>query len=489
MERFMRSHSSRSGYWFLVSALTIAVGCTGGSDSGSSHQSPLKTNVLVARSSDGGATWTAPSALNAAATEELGSDAAPQVTTDTLGTWISAWHSSKLGSLPRTDYDILLARSTDDGATWKDHAELNTNAGTDEGGDTWVVQLATDEQGVWLAIWQSWDSLGGAIGTDGDILVARSANDGLSWTDPAPLNTTAYTDTEDDRNPQLTTDAAGNWVVVWYTPEGYNRPAPDNADRDILFARSADDGASWTDPVPLNTNADDDPGGDTNPQLATDATTWIAIWELKDVAPSVREYPDAIGPDADILWARSIDAGATWTDPAPVNNNAADKENRPIRYTPGDDRRPQLATDGSIWIAVWDSRDDLGSLVPQNDRIGTDTDILFAHSTDDGDTWTDPAPLNNNAVTDGNTADLSPTLTTDGTIWLVTWLSGNTLGDTIGSDVDILMARSTDGGLTWTDPEPLNANAASDTGDDDDQAVTTDGQGNWVATWHATDWP
>lgn len=488
MEGVMRSHAGQQGRWILLSIAAIAVGCTGGSDSGSSHQSTLETNVVVARSSDGGVTWSAPSALNAAAIGELGSDAAPQVAADTLGTWIAAWHSSKLGSLPRTDYDILLARSTDGGASWKDHAELNTNAGSDEGGDTWVVRLATDRQGIWLAIWQSWDPLGGAIGTDGDILVARSTSVGLSWTDPAPLNTTAYTDTEDDRNPQLTTDGAGNWVVVWYTPEGYNRPAPDSADRDIFFARSTDGGSSWTDPAPLNTNAADDPGGDSNPQLTTDGTTWIAIWEVKDVAPSPRQYPDAIGPDADILWARSTDAGATWTDPAPVNNNAADEQDGMI-YSPGDDRRPQLATDGSVWVAVWDSRDDLGSLVPQSDRIGNDADILFARSTDDGNTWTDPAPVNSNAVTDGATADFAPTLTTDGAIWLVTWLSGNTLGGTIGEDQDILMARSTDGGLTWTDPAPLNANAASDVGDDSHQSVATDGQGDWVATWHATHWP
>jgi Neuraminidase (sialidase) len=148
-----------------------------------------------------------------------------------------------------------------------------------------------------------------------------------------------------------------------------------------------------------------------------------------------------------------------------------------------------LATDGSIWVAVWYSRDTLASLVPASDQIGNDTDILFARSMNDGATWTDPEPLNNNATTDGNTADNSPTLTTDGTTWLAAWLSGNTLGDTIGSDVDILMARSTDGGVTWTDPEPLNADAATDSSDDDYQAVTTDGQGNWVATWHATDWP
>lgn len=36
------------------------------------------------------------------------------------------------------------------------------------------------------------------------------------------------------------------------------------------------------------------------------------------------------------------------------------------------------------------------------------------------------------------------------------------LGATIGTDSDILIARSSDAGVTWTAPVALNANAASD---------------------------
>jgi hypothetical protein len=62
-----------------------------------------------------------------------------------------------------------------------------------------------------------------------------------------------------------------------------------------------------------------------------------------------------------------------------------------------------------------------------------------------------------------------------------------TLDDTIGTDADILVARSTDDGITWTAPAALNTNAASDAEHDSGVQVTTDGQGTWVAVWEYLD--
>jgi hypothetical protein len=456
--------------------IAIGLGCSTGTDSGSSGSGPLETEAYVARSTDGGLTWSTRAALNPDGVPLLGSDANPQLTTDTQGTWVGVWHSNKLAELPGTDFDIFVARSTNGGATWMDHAELNTNADSDEKGDVWV-QLTTDELGTWIAIWQSWDSLGGTIGTDADVLFARSTDTGLSWTDPAPLNTSAATDEGEDNNPQIATDGAGIWLAVWYTSEGYNRPSPPppddpvGPDRDILMARSTDLGLTWTDPAPLNNDAVTDAAGDSFPQVTTDGQgLWIAVWQSIDLARST------FGADSDIMFARSTDGGLTWTDPAALNTNAASKP-------AGQDNIPKLTTDGlGLWIAVWDSTDQLGR------TIGADRDILFARSTNGGATWTDPAPLNNTAAVDGMIFDLDPQLTTDGLgSWVATWSSGNTLGDTIGSDRDILTARSTDGGLTWSDPAPLNSNAATDSGDDTAAQLTTDEQGLWVATWQATD--
>jgi hypothetical protein len=66
-------------------------------------------------------------------------------------------------------------------------------------------------------------------------------------------------------------------------------------------------------------------------------------------------------------------------------------------------------------------------------------------------------------------------------------VSDENLGGTLGTDLDVLTARSTDGGVTWSAPAALNANAATDTGEDGAPTLATDGAGTWVALWESTD--
>jgi Neuraminidase (sialidase) len=411
--------------------------------------------------------WSYPAALNTNAATDSGGDERPQVTTDGAGNWVAVWNSTdSLGGSIGTDADILVARSTDNGAAWTAPAALNTNAATDSGGDHFP-QVTTDGNGNWAAVWMSAENLGGTIGTDYDILVARSTDNGVTWTDPAALNTNAATDSGVDFLPQVTTDGKGNWVTVWWL-WGYTG-SPLGTDDDILVARSTDNGANWTDPEPLNTNATTDSGYDGHPQLTTDGGgNWVAVWWSNE------NLGGTIGTEGDILVARSTDNGEHWTDPEPLNTNAATDS--------GADFHPQLTTDGAgHWVAAWQSSDDLGG------TIGTEGDILVARSTDDGATWTDPAVLNTNAATDSG-ADFGPQVTTDGAgRWLAVWGSNENLGGAIGTDYDILTARSTDNGATWTVPAALNTNAATDSGADGYPQVTTDAAGNWLAVWMSSD--
>ncbi|MCH8149003.1 MAG: exo-alpha-sialidase, partial [Planctomycetes bacterium] len=81
---------------------------------------------------------------------------------------------------------------------------LNTNAGTDSGADE-NPQVTTDGDGNWVAVWTSRDSLGSTIGFDSDILVSRSSDNGATWTDAEALNDFANSDSSLDRFPQVTT--------------------------------------------------------------------------------------------------------------------------------------------------------------------------------------------------------------------------------------------------------------------------------------------
>jgi hypothetical protein len=92
----------------------------------------------------------------------------------------------------------------------------------------------TTDGATWVAAWHSYDSLGGPIGTDSDILMARSTDAGLTWSAPGALNSNAATDAGGDFYPQVTTDGA-TWVVVWYSYDSLGGPI--GTDYDIFFAR------------------------------------------------------------------------------------------------------------------------------------------------------------------------------------------------------------------------------------------------------------
>ncbi|MCP3979708.1 MAG: exo-alpha-sialidase, partial [bacterium] len=140
------------------------------------------------------------------------------------------------------------AANTGFGAEVSPPEPLHLNADADAGPD-WYVQITTDGSGNWVATWHSNSTLGGTIGEDHDLLLVRSADNGAGWTDPLALNGGAGSDTGADMHPQLTTDGAGNWVVVFQSSEPLGASG---TDFDIAFARSTDNGVSWTTPQPLN---------------------------------------------------------------------------------------------------------------------------------------------------------------------------------------------------------------------------------------------
>jgi len=268
--------------------------------------------------------------------------------TDGAGVWVAAWNLSWPGDW------IAVSRSTDEGRTWSDPVQLNSDAPPYSGFHNYA-KLAADGAGNWMAVWRYAQD-----GEDDRVLFPRSTDGGQTWTDAAPLYAAAYTDSGVDRNPTIRTDGFGNFLVFW--DSGDDLGGTIGTDQDILLSRSTDGGLTWTEPSVVNSNADVDSGFDWGPQATTDGLrNWVVVWSSGD------SLNGTVGADQDILFSRSTDGGWTWTPPAPLNTNAA--------VDSGKDFSPQVATDGlGNWVAAWGSEDSLGG------TIGTDADILFAQA-------------------------------------------------------------------------------------------------------------
>jgi hypothetical protein len=323
--------------------------------------------------------------------------------------------------------------------------------------------IAMDRDGNAIALWRYFDRSNTTFGSDYDIFFAKSTDYGATWSDAAAFNPYAASDMYSDTDPQLVTNGSGTWIAIWVLE--YDTGGSSGNASDISLSRSTDAGITWSVPRNLSGDPNDRLISVRNPQLATDgAGTWIIAWA------SSESFDGELGTDTDILFSRSTDDGITWTAAAPLNTDASTDQ--------GSDWAPQIAADRfGHWIAVWQSN------VRFNNGLSFDTDIAIARSSDNAQTWSNPAPLNDDAGFD-KSFDRDPQIATDGNdVWVAVWCSGDDGDSPLGYDEDILVARSADNGLTWTLPSPLNNAAETDLGYDRNPRLATDGAGNWIVAW------
>lgn len=338
--------------------------------------------VWVSRSSDNGRTWTTGIALESVP----GFDFRPKVSTDRAGVWIVTWENGQQG--------VLASRSVDNGQSW------TTVFGEP---DSAFPDLATDETGVWI------------LATDDtltQVFVSRSVDGGQTWGTAVALDTDDVGNLLRDDSPDIATDRSGNWIVTWLRGDtimasrsldngvtwdaplqigdigfesGIEGPSvvsngqgqwlaawtsrPDvssdpNADLDIYYAISADNGATWTAAAGLFGPPSAEFTYEDSPTLGAgaDGSFYMAF---------IGYGPNVSAIDIDVFVVRSMDGGSTWTSANSLN--LAGRNDGHLF-----DLHPTLGFDGDrSWIAAWTSENSLGG------TIGNDYDILFSRSEDD----------------------------------------------------------------------------------------------------------
>jgi hypothetical protein len=286
-------------------------------------------------------------------------DLNPDVATDGRGIFMTVWESEdRLDGTVGTRINVVFSVSLDRGANWSEPALAALNTVDDIDFDL-RPRIAADARN-WVVVWQSADDLQGTIREDRDIL-ATTSSDARRWSAPIPVNTTADIDDEPDLEPEIATDTAGTWMVVWTSEHDLGGRI--GMDRDVLAASSVDGGRTWTAPVPANTSAFTDEHSDEQADVASNGTgAWIAVWVTTE------NIEQRLGMDGDAVFALSTNAGANWTAPDVLNTDA-DVDNEA-------DAEPHIAAAlNGPWIGTWSSRETVGG------ATGGDADVLFSSST------------------------------------------------------------------------------------------------------------
>lgn len=293
-----------------------------------------------------------------------------------------------------TDTSLVMgaARSTDGGASWEwqllgDHSVMSDPA----------VQASGLGDGRW---YYGYIASGGPGGSDWEVFVRRSLDDGASW--QAPVQVTVDTDFDD--KPYIA--ARGDEVLVGYADFGFS-PAK------VRAARSLDGGLTFGNDTVLAVVSGNGNGANT---LIDAAGDYYVLWR-----DSFQEF----------LWmSRSEDQGASWSADSPVVAMT------PLPSTlPGGFRIVNLPSAASPapghLVVVW------------NDQLLGDPDVLCVRSLDGGDTWSSPIRVNDDA---GTTDQFFPWITADDAGGLhVVWYDRRENG----FDIDVYTSYSGDGGATF----------------------------------------
>jgi hypothetical protein len=316
------------------------------------------------------------------------------------------------------------------------------------------------------------------VAAEGDeVFYSRSVDGGHTFSTPVLISTNSQISFDSF----MTIDSAGNLYAVWGSVV-----IQDGTER-LFFSKSTDHGNSFSVPISITPSAQ----VPDFPALAVDKDGNIVL-----------SYVEFSGNVVRLFETRSADGGATFSSPAQVSTNSQNVEDEPsvafdskggayIGYN------ALQAGLNSVFVAVAsDGRNfSTTSMIPTSvnafapnitvdrsdnvymtfyNRFGTNPDfnreVMVSRSCDAGNSFSPPVNVSNNP---GQSTFPHIVADSRGVLSMV-WED-----DTNSDQQNILLARSSDGGLTWETP----MNVSADSGFSQEALITTDSSGNLLISW------
>lgn len=278
-------------------------------------------------------------------------------------------------------FGAMFAKSNDGGSSFGKEIDLgNVNSGAPDN-----MQIV-ESQGKIYAVWQSF------LANKSSVAFAKSNDNGTTFIPAIEISDNS----KDSAFPQLT--VYDNHVyVVWLerTPGDVTN---------LIFTKSDDEGTTFSTPVAITNHV----GGNSGiPKISADGNYVYLMWE------------DNGAKNYDVFLSSSNDSGNTFSSiPTNISNNT------------GDSGAPQMIVDGNNIYAVW-----------MDDTPGN-FDILFSKSIDGGTTFAKPVNVSGNLQDSGY-----PQFVVIGNNVYVAWTNAIT-----DKNYDVLFAKSSDGGQTFGTP-------------------------------------
>jgi hypothetical protein len=219
----------------------------------------------------------------------------------------------------------------------------------------------------------------------------------------------------DDWEPAIAADPTGPYVYILATRYGTTKPCPGNCpDPWIALERSSDNGATWTEGVPLCACKG---GGQFDPIIEVVPGPGTAAGSV--YAAYMNGY--------NVVFVKSIDHGVTWSAPVKTYGNVSWND-KPVLAMSDDGRDVYISFNGPTGGDPW-----------------------VAQSHDSGATWTQRKLVDSKRYYFAFDADVA----SDGTVYFaessILYGGGGNKGTTPSSTIDEHVFVSTDGGAHFTD--------------------------------------